>query len=335
MANKSDPIRSAAGSALSKRVMAWIYKPIGYKAKSISTKAELISALLISKLLKYSGICNSRLSRRIYFYIADQNSFLVSKGPEQFILSSSDKGIGKSLFIDQEPFDFYKLTRVADLLGDKHKRVMLIDIGANIGTICIPAVKRGLFRQAIALEPEPLNYIMLSANVLINNLAEQIVVYNTALGSRDDEILNFELSSQNFGDHRINLRESEGLKDNDRTVIRVKSETFDKIIPNVQPDEALIWIDTQGSEGYVLGGASSALARQTPIVLEFWPYGMRGSKSYDLLKKALTEAGYKDFYDLERSIKPISLSPESLDDLYDRYDKLNVKGGGVTDLLIV
>jgi FkbM family methyltransferase len=212
---------------------------------------------------------------------------------------------------------------------------MLIDVGANIGTICIPAVKRGLFRQAIALEPEPLNYTMLSANILINNVVERIVAYNTALGSKDDEILKFELSSDNFGDHRIKLRESEGLKENDRNVIRVKSETFDKIIPNVQPGEALIWIDTQGSEGYVLRGASAALARQTPLVLEFWPYGMRGSESYDLLRKALTENGYKHFYDLERSIKPIPLSTESLDDLYDRYDRLNEKGGGVTDLLIV
>jgi FkbM family methyltransferase len=334
MATKSDSIGLAGGSDLSKRVMAWIHKPIGYKAKSISTKAELISALLISKLLKYSGICNSRLSRRIHFYLADQNSFLVSKGPEQFILSSSDKGIGKFLFIEREPFDFHKLTIVADLLGGRHRRVMLIDVGANIGTICIPAVKRGYFRQAIALEPEPLNYTILSANILINNLMKRIVAYNTALGSKDDEMLDCELSPCNFGDHRIKVRDSEGLKEN-RDVIRVKSETFDKIIPNVQPDEALIWLDTQGSEGYVLGGASSALARQTPIVLEFWPSGMRGSESYDLLRKALIENGYKHFYDLERSIKPIPLSTESLDELYDRYDKLNVEGGGVTDLLIV
>ncbi len=46
--------------------------------------------------------------------------------------------------------------RAVSLLG-RRGLTSLIDIGANIGTICIPAVKCGLFDRAIAIEPEPLN----------------------------------------------------------------------------------------------------------------------------------------------------------------------------------
>ena len=293
----------------------------------------LLLAFLISRPLKYSRICNTRVWRRIYFYVVDQTSFLVSNGTEKFILSASDQGIGKSVFIEQQPFDFYKMNQVIALLGGRHKRLMLIDVGANVGTICIPAVKRGLFRQAVAVEPAPGNYAMLSANIWINDLAGQIIAYNVALGKHDSETLNFELSMDNLGDHRITL--SGEARGSARKVISVKSETLDKIIPYVEPDTALLWIDTQGFEGYVLAGASNALRCQIPIVLEFWPQGMSRTESYQLLKKALTTAGYKHFYDLERSMKPVLLSNQSLDEVYDFYDKLSVEGGGYTDLLIV
>ena len=276
---------------------------------------------------------NYKILRRILFDIAEPDSLLISNGRiETFIVAASDKAIGGSVFINREPYDFDKVKAVVGLLDPNHKRTLLIDIGANIGTICVPAVKRGLFQRAIAIEPEPRNYSLLVANISINRLCDRIVPHNVALGQNNEESLTFELSADNFGDHRIRTNNNPGLfNEITRKTIEVKSETFNKVICDVDSSTTLIWIDTQGFEGYVLSGASNALNNQTPICLEFWPYGMARSGCYSLLKEALVNNGYKIFYNLEGSSTPVPLSSQTLDDLYNRLGEQ----GTYTDLLVM
>jgi hypothetical protein len=117
-----------------------------------------------------------------------------------------------------------------------------------------------------------------------------------------------------------------------RDTIEVKSETFNKVVNDVDPTSTLIWIDTQGYEGFILSGASNALNKQTPICLEFWPYGMARSGCYSLLKESLVGNGYRLFYVLDESHKnPIPLSIETLDDLYKKLGEQ----GDFTDLLVI
>ena len=208
----------------------------------------------------------------------------------------------------------------------------MVDIGANIGTICIPAVKRGLFKSAIAIEPDPLNYSLLLANINLNGLRDKIVAHNLALGQKDDEQLAFELSKTNFGDHRVQIRNDSDLYDEaGRKVITVKSQTFDNVVKSVEPNETLIWIDAQGFEGHILCGAKKALHLQTPICCEFWPYGMHRSNCYPLFKKSLIQAGYNLFYDLNEGQSAIPFTSKSLDDLYERLGDR----GAYTELLIL
>jgi hypothetical protein len=95
------------------------------------------------------GVANSRLFRRVYLDVCSPNAFLVSNAASgSFMLSAADQEIGRFLFIEQEPFDFAKLATVITLLDKSHKSHLLIDVGANIETICIPAVKRGDCRRA-------------------------------------------------------------------------------------------------------------------------------------------------------------------------------------------
>ena len=42
---------------------------------------------------------------------------------------------------------------------------IIYDIGANIGVTCIPAVNRGLVKNAFAVEPETSNFELLKLNV--------------------------------------------------------------------------------------------------------------------------------------------------------------------------
>jgi len=276
----------------------------------------------------------TRFFRKVFFNCADPGSLLISNGlNETFVIAASDKVIGKEVFIGREPYDFEKIETALKLLGD-HKRTLMIDVGANIGTICIPAVKRGLFQRAVAIEPEPLNYSLLVANISINQLGDKIITHNIALGEKDDQSLIFELSEDNYGDHRIRVGSDSGLFNEDgRKIIRVKSETLNKIMGegDASANATLIWMDTQGFEGYVLSGASKALEQKTPICLEFWPYGMARSKCYSRLKDALTSNGYRFFYNLDNKAYATPLTSQSLDSLYNELGE----GGSFSDLLVV
>jgi FkbM family methyltransferase len=299
--------------------------PIWQRIKnSIKTIIDPLGRLL------WFALLHSRQFRRLVFDAAPKSSLLLATGSETYLVSSQDKIIGRSAYLTGE-FDFEKLEKALKILGGNFEASVLIDIGANIGTISIPAIKRKVFGSAVAVEPEPFNYGLLVANIHINGLASKIKSYNVALGARDDEEVEFELSNSNYGDHRIKISDKDGaFNESSRKNIKVNSETFDKIIGNVDPLKTLIWMDTQGFEGYVLAGAAMTLKKHTPIVIEFWPYGMTRSGSYPILKKSILGAGYEAFYDLDAASAPIDISEASLDELYHRLGE----GGKYTDLLI-
>ena len=319
------------------RLDTWLEKPLRYKFKSISTKVFLLIYQILFPLFKSiykSKIVNNKFVSASIFDIAKPNTYLCCNGLyETFLVASGDKGIAKRVFIDKEPFDYEKVTKVIALLGPTHTKSLLIDVGANIGTICIPAVNRNIFQQAIAIEPEPKNYSLLLANIAINNLTNKIKSLNIALGESDNQELSFELSNSNYGDHRIRKSIENGFFDEmNREVIKIRSDTLDKILLNqkpLNPNDVLIWIDTQGYEGYVLSGGQNVLNLHPPICLEFWPYGLKRSGCFQNLIDALIKNGYSFFIDLEVSDEPISLSVESLNNLYNKYGE----EGNYTDIL--
>jgi FkbM family methyltransferase len=201
------------------------------------------------------AIFNSKLVRKIAFDVSDQDTFLISSsGGETFIHFRRDKGIGRDQYTWRGPTtcEFHTMQRIVSILGE-FRPTRLIDVGANIGTVCIPAVKRGLFGTAIAIEPEPKNYSLLMANIYINGLSDRIITYNLALGPQDDQSVVFELSEDKLCDHRVHVESDMNLcGESTRELIKVKSETFDKIVKTVESNNTLIWIDTQGFEGHVL-----------------------------------------------------------------------------------
>ena len=76
---------------------------------------------------------------------------------EPFVVDTKDGIIGRVLFETGE-FDFGKFETAHRLICERRGKApaLLVDIGANIGTICIPAISRGLVQSAIAIEPADL-----------------------------------------------------------------------------------------------------------------------------------------------------------------------------------
>jgi FkbM family methyltransferase len=248
---------------------------------------------------------------------------------EIYVVKAGDEWIGRGVFVDGE-FDFAKFEQALATIA-RHRPnwspELLVDIGANIGTICIPAVRRGLVERALAIEPEADNVRLLRANILLNRLEDRVIPIHSAAGAKDGETLQLECDGENFGDHRIRVTEQSGLQgETDRQLVSVPSSSLDTLIKGQPLDRALIWMDVQGYEGFVLTGAPATLASKPPIVLEFSPYLLNRAGSFSALCEAL--AHYEGFIDLssDRGLRPIA----ELTELNDSF-----KGTSFTDILVV
>ncbi len=280
--------------------------------------------------------CPLRFSKlfRVGFFDAQptESLLLTPSGTESFVVSCSDRVIGRRLFASGQ-FEFENFDTMLPLLGAEFRRKCLIDIGANIGVICIPAVKRGLFEQAIAIEPEPRNYSLLVANVHINGLANRIETKNCALGDGQFDEVQMRLCQDNSGDHRVqSASRSSGDPLSSRETINVPCFTFDESIGPVDPRSTLIWMDTQGFEGFVLAGAVKALRSKPPLVVEFWPHGWEQTGSFASFKRAILDSGYQWFHDLSKPAERKKVTADAFDLL---YKQLGFESQSFTDLLIL
>ena len=288
--------------------------------------AFLKSANPSSRNALFDAFCQVELSD--YLYVERNNS--------RFIVNSHDKIISRSLFIHGE-FDFDKFIKAMNLLKAEFPALgqakfpfdVLMDVGANIGSICIPALAQGFAARAIAIEPHPVNAQLLHANVAINGLLEQMDIVQKAVGPQDNQTVEMALSLENWGDHRIVTDSATPDPGEDiRKRIEVQSMRLDTIEPQIRDKRFMIWMDIQGYEGHALIGATSLLAQKPPLVLEFWPNGMRRMGSFANLCDSV--AHYRGFYDLDAqtpALRPIT-------QLAQLFTELDI-GEKFTDILVI
>jgi len=265
-----------------------------------------------------------------------------------FKISTKDSAIGFSLVVEGQ-FEYDFSIKVLDFLKAnkfvKDDNVLLFDIGANIGIIGIGLLRAKKVKYAIALEPEPLNFQLLSENMELNNLQESSFCLNYALGDKDG-VLKMELSDDNPGDHRVKgateLIPDERYGESKRRVVEVKAMQLDKLINESkvvsrarQGRESLVWIDVQGYEGYVFKGARTLLSSGMPVVSEIWPYGiLRAGMKLDEFTGIISSI-WTDFWVLrgDRFIRyPINVFDRYLDELgtEDGYGNVIFTKGGLT-----
>lgn len=299
---------------------------------------KLINKLISSILFVILKSKNSFI-RGVVFDFSNQISdiiFYKNKHGERFALFTDDNIISKQIFISEE-FDLEKFYKVINFLNTSKKIENLYDIGANIGTICIPAVKRNLVKKAFAVEPVRKNFDLLKVNVMLNDLKNRIDMYNYALGSEDDKNLDIELANDNSGDHRVRLTnlESNLYNEKGRQIEKVKSKKFDSLFKNLNKDKDLVWMDTQGFEPLILDGAKNLIDKEIPLVIEFWPYGLKRNNLWEHMRKIIER--YKYYADLsynELALKKIN--KDSLDDLFSNWDEEKKgKPALFTDLLLL
>lgn len=147
----------------------------------------------------------------------------------------------------------------------------LIDIGANIGLVCVPVVERTRAR-AISFEPEPENYSYLARNVSRHGLDERVRCCALACHESAGHLPLY-LSSDNLGDHRLQRTAASAVTD--QRVITVETQRLDDVLCHEELVHPVVMkVDAQGSEVGIFAGAQQTLARTDYLITEYWPRGI-------------------------------------------------------------
>ena len=253
----------------------------------------------------------------------------------------SDSVIGASL-LTHGSFEEKEVKTVRDFLTTEYgfTAKQFIDIGANIGTHLIYALRTGLFDYGVAFEADPTNYDLLVRNIRHNTLDERSRAFHIAITNRAGTIT-LEQAPDNLGDHRIRIDGPQlsynYYNEDNRKTVCLASESLDNLDAEHQltiDSNSLLWLDVQGHEGHVLEGARSLIERKRIkfLVTEFWPYGLQRSsgkhKIFDFLPRcsAIYDLHQPDWW---------KAAPIGYESVSAKYDDLLALGINHTDLLCV
>ena len=168
------------------------YRIIESTIKKILNFKNTSKSIYLKKTIQSAIYNTSNNKEKILFLNKDNNRYVVHNNDH----------ISKSLFIDGE-FDYKILKKALKILGKKHKKQTLINIGAHIGSSCIEAIKMNHFKNSIAFEPAIRNFRLLKVNIFLNELEDRIKVYNLAISKKKTNLYLSINKRGNSGDNRI------------------------------------------------------------------------------------------------------------------------------------
>ncbi len=211
-------------------------------------------------------------SRREVFFdeAAAETPYLAieTRRGELLFMRSDDRRLGRQLFVGRWSKDVKFLKRAVDLLGEAGVTLAgttFVDVGANIGTTMVTALRRHEFSRAVAIEASPENLRTLRINVAANDLGGVVDVVGAAVSDTEGEQDLF-LSGASSGEHSVDLSLPGGRRSGRVTV---RAVTLDGMVSRGEIDPArvgLLWLDVPGAEARALAGASTLIEAGVPVV---------------------------------------------------------------------
>jgi FkbM family methyltransferase len=196
-------------------------------------------------------------------------------GDELFVVATADEGVGRRLFVTGWREDLTVLARACRLLEERGVRrppgAVFVDVGANIGTTTVVALRRHGFATAVAIEPSPDNHRLLGLNVAANDLGERVRVVCAAASDREGR-LELDSARPNSGAHRV-ARAAAGRPAG--PLAPVPAVTLDRLVEDGTIDldcAGMLWVDVVGHEPEALAGASRLLEAGVPLVVAVKPW---------------------------------------------------------------
>ena len=175
----------------------------------------------------------------------------------------------------------------------------VLDIGANLGTFCVPLAQKIPQLKFHAFEPQRIVSYQLCANVFINSL-ENVYVYELALSNENASIdlaMPDYANESNIGAFSIDkeVRENEYECKTVNTTDRIDVAPLDFLtLDNIK----LIKIDVEGHELEVLKGGIETIkaSNYPPIIFEAWTW----KPWFEPKRKALFEYLEGHGYDIKQ-----------------------------------
>jgi FkbM family methyltransferase len=215
---------------------------------------------------------------------ADGTQFLVFKGRD--LISNHLK---KELYEN----DIHQLC--LKLLINEDPGVVL-DIGANLGTFCVPLAKKISKHTYHAFEPQRIVYYQLCANTFINGLGN-VYTHEVGLSDRKDsiELVTPDYTAEgNIGAFSIDkeVRENEYECKTSGGKEKIVLMTLDSLDFK---DVRLLKIDVEGHELEVLQGGIETIKRNNypPIIFEAWTWKPWYQEKRKVLFDYLKDHGYE------------------------------------------
>ena len=154
------------------KILKWLISPNKIKYNSVIYH-------LYKKIFFYFKKNKPKILDSIHFDYLNTNTYRLSESEfGKFIIFAKDGGISRQVYINKT-YNFETLKKTIKILG---KRELIFDIGANIGTTCITAIKKKFAKKAIAIEVDIENFKLLKQNIILNNMENEIQCFNAAAG---------------------------------------------------------------------------------------------------------------------------------------------------------
>jgi len=150
-------------------------------------------------------------------------------------------------------------------------RNVIVDVGANIGTTCIPSAQTTDCR-ILAIEPVSDNFRLLRKNAENNGLSGRITCVRKAVFAEPGTI-DMVVPRRESGGAFIHERPSEAPVAS-RRVVKVPSDGLTNIITSegFSPEQiAFVWSDTEGSETNVIQTGQALWQSGVPLYIEVYP----------------------------------------------------------------
>ena len=246
----------------------------------------------------------ARAAERAWERQGETGPVALAVGHEKYVVMTDDF-IGKRLYQRGE-FDFPKFVAALSVLERESVR-LLINVGANVGDVCIPAVVRGRAAKALAFEPDPISFALLKMNCEWNGCSDLVVCRPVAIGEHRGFARLEQPDRGNRGGSRI--LESFGSKDENEAVIDHLSDVrivpLDDIGLELTPED-LIFIDIEGHEPQALRGARRTLSSGVPVVLEFSPDVLTKQDIDDIVQDLSPRQRFVDLRDPRAPVRPLA-----------------------------
>jgi FkbM family methyltransferase len=257
-----------------------------------------------------------------------------------YLVRAEDRNTSRALFIRERRIEMEVLDRVVELLVAMNGEQAVVgrqflDVGANIGTATIPALRRHNFGTAICFEPESENVLTLRLNLLLNGLEDRSHVVRAALSDTAGKALLAVYVQKGGKHHIVATSDAQRRRAADATLVEVRALTLDQLVDHgtIDPAEVgLLWMDVQGHEGHILQGAGRLLDEGVPVVLEWAPQALErhGTGIGEIAARC-----YTHFLDVRNSIHQTDWELGSTPELGDYAEEIVRDGRKFTDLLLV